>query len=382
MHYDWGDLCALHDFCGTNADGEPLAEIWYGTHRGGPSVLDDGTFLEDVVSPRRADSRVDGLPYLVKLIAPAKPLSIQVHPSREQAEVGFAVENNLRIPLNAPERTFVDRNHKPEMILALEPWRALVGFAPERELIRFNEEVGTPLALRIASLLAVKGLELPVYTVLKRGLHPPVEELLAYVRRCSALKSHADEAISKRAGMVEFVHSYFPRHTSVLVAALMNIVDLAPGEALFTPVGTIHSYLSGVGLEVMASSANTIRAGLTSKHIDVEGLLSTAKLYSTPPILVQPSTQRVCRSVVRTYQPAVNDFRLDIADIEDCVVRGVATNDTLLVAIDREALVNGMSLPRGEAMWVPASVAFEVSGPARVALVSTASEPVRWLVED
>ena len=380
MHYDWGDVHALHDFCGTPADDKPLAEIWYGTHRGGPSRLEDGTLLEDVVAPRSIGAHVDGFPYLAKLIAPAKPLSIQVHPSIEEAEAGFDRENELGIPLDAPNRVFVDRNHKPEMLLALTPWRTLVGFAPELELIRFNEEVATPLSLHIASLIREQGLERPAASALRDGLKPPIEYVEEYARRCTALASHSDPAIAKRASMLEFVHSFFPRQSSLLVAALMNILDLEPGQALFTPAGTIHSYLSGVGFEVMSSSANTIRAGLTNKHIDVEGLLSTANLHPSVPMLVEPVEHPECGSQVLTYQPAVEDFRLDIADASDDALLGTATADTVVVAIDGEGLVNDQALARGSAMWIPANGNFELRGAVKVAVVSIADGPIVWSV--
>lgn len=378
MHYDWGDLRALHDFCGTPTDGEPLAEIWYGTHRGGPSILEDGSLLELAVPPRAEGARVDGLPYLAKLIAPAKPLSIQVHPSIEQAEAGFDRENELGIPMNSPERVFVDRNHKPEMLLALTPWRTLVGFAPEHELIRFNEAIGTPLSLKIARLIREQGLQRPIVTALRDGLTPPPSQIEDYATRCAELAQGTDPLIAKRAGMVEFVHSFFPEESSLLVAALMNIVDLQPGEALFTPVGTTHSYLSGIGFEVMASSANTIRAGLTSKHIDVEGLLSTAKLYSTTPARIEPIAHSVCGRQVLSYQPEVEDFRLDVADATARPLTGTATSETLIVSIGGEGLVNGKPLRRGEAMWIPSGVDFRVDGNVKAALVSTANATVRW----
>ena len=378
MHYDWGDLHALHDFCGTPADGEPLAEIWYGTHRGGPSRLEDGTLLEDVVAPRGKGAHVDGFPYLAKLIAPAKPLSIQVHPSIEEAEAGFDRENKLGIPLNSPDRVFVDRNHKPEMLLALTPWRTLVGFAPEQELIRFNEEVSTPLSLHIAKLIREQGLERPAASALRDGLKPPIEHVEEYARRCGELARHSDPAIAKRAGMLEFVHSFFPGQSSLLVAALMNIVDLEPGQALFTPSGTIHSYLSGVGFEVMSSSANTIRAGLTSKHVDVECLLSTANLRSSTPTLVEPVEHSECGGSVLTYQPDVEDFRLDVSDASERGLRGAASADTVIVAIDGNGFVDQQPFARGNAMWIPANGEFELRGTVKVAVVSIAKAPVKW----
>ncbi|MDO5050058.1 MAG: mannose-6-phosphate isomerase, class I [Actinomycetaceae bacterium] len=377
-HYDWGDLRAIHKLRGTAIDGEPLAEIWFGTHRDGPSTLEDGTLLEDVVAPRRPEARVDGLPYLVKLIAPAKPLSIQVHPSIAQAEAGFDLENQLGIAMSAENRTYKDRNHKPEMLLALTPWRALVGFADTERLVRFNEELATPLSLHIAQRLREDGVAETIRDTIASGIKPARKDVTAYLRRCGELTEHPDPYISKRAEMVVYVGTFFPTRTSLLVAALMNIVELDPGEALFTPVGTVHCYLQGVGLEVMASSSNTIRAGLTNKHIDVNGLLKTARMEPTLPLFIEPEVSTVCESQIRTYQPDVNDFHLEVAEVSDCPLRGRALADTLIVSIEGDATVNGDPLRCGYAAWVPTGVDFEITGACQVAVVTVADTPVSW----
>lgn len=377
-HYDWGDQRAIHILRGTHADGQPLAEVWFGTHRDGPSKLDDGTLLEEMVSPRRPDSAVDGLPYLVKLIAPAMPLSIQVHPSIPQAEAGFDLENQLGIEMSSPRRSYKDRNHKPEMLLALSPWRALIGFADKDELVRFNEELDIPLSHRIASKLRDRGLSETIYMTVTEGVKPDRADIRAYVDACAKAVDHPDPLIAERAKMVVHVDFFFPSRASLLVAAAMNIVDLQPGEALFVPVGTIHAYLSGMGLEVMASSANTIRAGLTSKHIDVQGLLQTARMESTAPVLIEPTVGDIGGCKVLTYQPDVDDFHLEVVEPADSHLRGRSSADTIIVSIEGDGTVNDESLACGHAIWVPQDVDFELSGDARFAVVSILDAPVRW----
>ncbi|MGI6785756.1 MAG: mannose-6-phosphate isomerase, class I [Gleimia sp.] len=378
QHYDWGDQRAIHELRGTHPDGEPLAEVWFGTHRDGPSKLDDGTLLEDMVAPRQPGAAVDGLPYLVKLIAPAMPLSIQVHPSIPQAEAGFDLENKLGIEMSSPKRSYKDRNHKPEMLLALSPWRALIGFADKDALIHFNEELNIPLSRRIASELRESGLSETIYMTVTEGVKPDRAQIREYVDRCSDFVDHADPFIRERAKMLVHVDRFFPSRPSLLVAAAMNIVDLQPGEALFVPVGTIHAYLSGTGLEVMASSANTIRAGLTSKHIDVEGLLHTARMESTEPQLIEPTVGTIGGCKVRTYQPNVDDFHLEVVEPGNASLRGRASADTIIVSIEGDGTVSGESLACGHAVWVPAGVQIELSGDARFAVVSVRAHCVDW----
>lgn len=378
QHYDWGDVQQIHDLRGTTPDGHPLAEIWFGTHRDGPSRLEDGTLLEDVVAPRREGCPVDGLPYMVKYIAPAKPLSIQVHPSLAQAAAGFDLEEKLGIDISAENRTFKDRNHKPEMLLALTPWRALVGFAEVDELIRFNDALNIPAARRIAMELRERGLSDAVKMTWASGLRPARDDIATYSQRCAELADHDDPKIAKRATTIAQVAEHFPLRASILVASLMNIVELQPGQVLFTPTGTVHAYLSGLGLEVMASSANTVRAGLTNKHIDVDGLLSTARIISEPPVLIDPQVSTVCGSRITSYQPEVDDFHLEVAELSDCEISGSTRSDTIITSIRGTGTINGETIEQGHAVWVPSNVDFILEGAAGLAVISCADLPVVW----
>ena len=139
--YAWGSPTLLADLQGREPTGRPEAELWLGDHPGAPcvAVVADGAHigLDEVVAadPERCLGPVapEGrLPFLMKLLAAGAPLSIQAHPTLEQARAGHAAEEAAGVPADAPERNYKDANHKPEMLLALTPFAAMCGFrSPE-----------------------------------------------------------------------------------------------------------------------------------------------------------------------------------------------------------------------------------------------------------
>lgn len=167
QHYGWGSSEALPAFLGRCPDGRPWAEIWYGAHPLGPASIitepsnPDGTTLESAIAaePRRmlgpmvARTFDRKLPYLLKVIAPERPLSLQVHPTREHAAESFAAENAAGLPVDAAERNYRDDNHKPEMVVALERFEALCGFRTPRRAASILDGLGTELTDRLHALL-------------------------------------------------------------------------------------------------------------------------------------------------------------------------------------------------------------------------------------
>ena len=258
-NYDWGDIIALPDFIGQPRDAKPWAELWFGTHPDGQATVQTGngtSHLSEIVGE---------LSFLVKLIAVAKPLSIQTHPTVAQAQAGFARENNLGIDRAAFNRVYRDTNSKPELLCALSDFEMLCGFAPVEQSLALAEQNGW---LELARHLKLTGLTNTVRWALEEKNHKTPTNLPNHLRIIGELYANTG---------------------GVYVALLMNHITLKAGQAMFLQPGNVHSYLSGLAVEVMSSSDNVMRAAFTTKHVDLQEFFATAKIESHLPAQV---TQR------------------------------------------------------------------------------------------
>ncbi|HEY4333617.1 MAG TPA: mannose-6-phosphate isomerase, class I [Ilumatobacteraceae bacterium] len=290
QRYDWGDEAAIPRLLGRTPDGSPQAELWFGTHVGAPSVLDGGSPLSDLTGP---------LPYLLKVLAAARPLSIQVHPSAAQAEAGFARENRLGIPLDAPQRTYRDPHHKPELIYALTPFEAMCGIAPLDATDALLEQLG-PAAASLRAVLTHGGVDAVIALLLHE--RPPLDDLLTAA-------AHSD---ARRARWLVRLGELHPSDPSAALALFLNDIVLEPGQALFLGAGTMHAYLGGVGVEVMANSDNVVRCGLTTKHVDADEVL---RVVDTTPV-ADPLVASTAHDNVVSFPVPVDDFRIDIVHVD------------------------------------------------------------------
>ncbi len=269
QHYTWGDTEFIPAFFGIAATGEPFAEAWLGAHKIAPSWAQvDGGYPLDQLLPE--------LPYLVKIISAAQPLSIQVHPSREQAAHGYHRENEASIPLNSPRRNYRDENHKPELLIALTRFSSLCGFRPRSEISADLLKAG-----RLGRLLPpdngeadwVGNLVASYFAVPDEIMLPA---LLNWIEtRPSILPSQFDQFFSE-GGKPD---------RGIFFFLLLNLVVLNPGDAIFLDAGTPHAYLGGSGIEVMATSDNVIRAGLTTKHVDIAEFMRVVRFDRNVPLL-------------------------------------------------------------------------------------------------
>ncbi|HEY6747437.1 MAG TPA: mannose-6-phosphate isomerase, class I [Mycobacteriales bacterium] len=380
--YAWGSATEIPRLLGVPPTGEPQAELWMGAHPAAPSRLREGTPLPAVIEAdpagqlsapvvRRFGAR---LPFLMKIIAAERNLSLQTHPNLDQAKAGYADEQQRRVPLDSPERSYVDPNHKPELVCALTPFEALCGFR------------SIPVTLELLSSLAERAPVLGKYVDALRarpdsdGLREVVTGLLtvpadrrkrlvdAVVAACAA--GSADFG-AEFATAVELGRAY-PGDPGVVIALLLNRLRLEPGEALFLSAGNMHCYLHGTAVEVLASSDNVLRGGLTAKHVDVPELLRVVDVGDGPPPLMTPKQAGPGHFA---YRPPVPDFRLDtfvlVADPVDLGVTGPRIVLTVEGTATLTAGPQSLTLPPGASAWVPAGVPATVSGSGRLVVAST-----------
>jgi mannose-6-phosphate isomerase len=320
--YSWGSSHLIADLQGREPSGAPEAEVWFGDHPGSPAQLPSlGMTLDAWFDAQEAEAGgPTRLPYLLKLLAAGSPLSIQVHPSREQAADGFAREEADGIPRDAAHRTYKDDNHKPEVIVAVsERFEALAGLRPlagTRSILASlpqNDGV-TALARALEGVDEAAVLRDVLGWLLSGEAQSVVDDVIAAVREAARATPTDHLAALAR------VADAYPSDPGVVVALLMNHVVLGRGEAIFVPAGVLHAYLSGLGVEIMAASDNVLRGGLTPKHIDVDELLRI--LDATPgdaPVL--PAI--VGEPGVDVFAPGIPDFELLRVTVDDGEVRRV-----------------------------------------------------------
>ncbi|WP_288765906.1 mannose-6-phosphate isomerase, class I [uncultured Varibaculum sp.] len=366
--YAWGSPRAISDFTGIEFGGQRVAELWFGAHNGA-QTLAGGSPLSEVIAADPAgilgadvSARFDGqLPFLLKLIAPEQPLSLQVHPGKELAEVGFQAEEEAGIPRNSPRRNYRDRNHKPEMIFALTPFEAFAGFRAPRRAIEVLENLNAPLAREMLEILRAHPGYRGLRAVARKLLAPLDEERQIQIEAViTACQDRLDRGTSPSLRVdrqaVALARTY-PSDPGAVLSLLLNPVTLRPGEALFIPTGAVHAYVSGLGIEVMSSSDNVLRAGLTPKHIDAGEALRCMDFHGAPPVRIAPEMNGRGTGI---YYAPVDDFELSVSDItggEWIPIPGFGPRILLGVSGDLEIGVGGevATISTGQAVFVSAA---------------------------
>lgn len=368
QHYAWGTTDAIPELLGEPADGRPFAEYWLGAHPLAPSVVGgkplDALIAEhpEVIGKASQSAFGDRLPYLVKVLSARHALSLQAHPSREQAEDGFERENAAGLAPDSPERTYRDDWPKPELLVALEEFHGLAGFRdPLRTAALFGGlGVAEELASVIGPLTERKGsaalAEVFLDVLSLEGKRARLSELV-----CAAAmqKQHSPGELGEFARTVLELDEVFPTDPGILAALLMNRVTLRPGDALYVPAGQMHAYLRGTGVEVMANSDNVIRGGLTSKHVDVGELIKVVDFEPSVPKAIHPSS---VRAGVQKYKTPCREFDVwriaPRAGLDPIRLPGRRSARILLV-VDGEVEVavgsEQLGLSRGQAAFLPAT---------------------------
>lgn len=370
--YAWGSTSAIPDILRREQTGEPNAEYWLGAHPLAPSLI-SGKFLDDVIAHDPTllgeSSRQrfgDRLPFLMKILAADHPLSLQVHPDREQAEAGFAKENAEGVPLDSPQRTYRDDWPKPEIIIALTEFHGLCGFRDPAATVALFTGLGIAGAVSsvIGPLSKRKG-SAAMAEVFLDVLSLDDDSLVATV--VHAARAHLGDPgeLGEFARTACELDAQFPHDRGILAALLLNRFELAPGEAMFLEPGTMHSYIRGVGVEVMASSDNVVRGGLTSKHIDVDELVQVVTFHSGPLARVET---RDAGSGFRRYLTPTPEFAVWRADLTDVPARVPAPERARIVlAVDGVATLvredgSVLDLDVGEASLLRAGEDVSASG--------------------
>ncbi len=316
----------------------------------------------------------------MKLLAAGSPLSLQAHPTAAQARDGFRRENDAGVPLESPERNYKDEFPKPELIFALsETFEALCGFrepadilntvaalhalAPESEGVVFRHlarQISEPDPLRSA-----------VAWLLAGGT-----EVDRLVRVVSALAEHPSALDIPGMAVVSRLVGEYPGDAGIVVALLLNHITLQRGEVLYLPAGNIHAYLRGLGIEVMASSDNVLRGGLTPKHVDVPELMRVLDFRSLPVPYLLPTH---AASGLDVFTPDVDDFRLVHFDGSGGAAGAVWELNGAAIAICTAgtatltgADASGFPLARGESVYItPSETYVSFSGSGEVFLATT-----------
>lgn len=396
-NYPWGSHTAIAELAGRDAAAKPEAELWLGAHPGGSATI-DGEPLVDIIAADPAAQLGAAtvaefgphLPFLLKLLAAAEPLSLQAHPSKLQAEDGFARDNAAGIPLSAPNRNYKDANHKPELIVALTEFEAMAGFRPVPATKALCAVIGSPQLDHYLSVLddsdaSLQALFTTLITIPAGTRTALIEEIITNIRALDldAIEPWMAETLSN---VVDLAQRY-PGDVGVLGALLLNKVTLQPGEGLYLDAGNLHAYVRGLGVEIMANSDNVLRGGLTPKHVDVPELVRVLHFES----IEDPTVSTTIDASTTTYQVPINEFaltRVDLAAGEEFTFEHPGKPAILLAITNATARTDAtgradatiLNLHPAEAAWVPASdgpvTLAATDAPAQI-FIATITLPVR-----
>ncbi|EGQ7994843.1 mannose-6-phosphate isomerase, class I [Vibrio vulnificus] len=381
QNYAWGSQTAITELFGIdNPEQVPQAEIWMGTHPNGCSKLaHTGMLLSDFIQSDPANvlgdytvERFGDLPFLFKVLSAEKPLSIQVHPSREKAIEGYQKENLQGLQLTDSSRNYKDDNHKPELVYALTFYKAMNGFRTIEEIVSlFDQAKVETLRVDLEKLIlqptstGLKAFFDVVMNLSAERKQRALAELLQAVDQ-PAKTAKAREAFE----LIKEFRQDYRDDIGLFSPLLLNIVELEPGEAMFLHAETPHAYVKGTGLEIMANSDNVLRAGLTPKHMDIAELIANTNFISTDrdklilkPFNIENKT---------AYPIPVEDFSFEIVNVETTERRQYVRSAEILFCIEGNCAIRHgsdvVTVAAGESVFVCHSTkVYEYFGEGRLA---------------
>ncbi|PWJ34169.1 mannose-6-phosphate isomerase, class I [Sediminitomix flava] len=377
QNYAWGGNSFIPQLLDFSAEeNTPYAEYWMGAHDKAPSVLstqngetnlndfiqtDANTILGDVIA-KRFDNK---LPFLFKVLDVKQMLSIQVHPTKEEAVKGFARENEEGIPLSASHRNYKDDNHKPEIMVALTDFWLLHGFRNEQSLREILEiyDVFKPLIPVFESgnykALYQYVMEMPQEEV-DTMLQPLIDHLLP-LYEAGKLEKHSPNYWAAKAAVEMSQGNHLDR--GIFSIYFYNLVKAKKGEAVFQDAGIPHAYLEGVNMELMANSDNVLRGGLTPKHVDVPELLKHVTFEAVTPNLLEGEN---ISDYERVYKSPAPDFELSRITLPSAsTYKSVEKHAAeIIIAIEGDVTVktdtDEFKIEKGEAFFASADAAYSI----------------------
>jgi len=362
-NYEWGSPDILPQFLGLqNKQARPWAEMWMGTHIGAPSQVLNGKDLVPL-------SQISGgqLPFLFKLLAVKKPLSLQAHPNRSQAAQGFRRENEAGIALTAPKRNYKDDNHKPELLCAITPFTLMAGFR-EPALISISLETFIAFAPNsekiISTLLRILETGAKNASLLEtffRALYQlskqDIETICACILDVAPVKNafFDDDIESSCISPLqwELMRSFagkYPADAAVISPLFLNIFTLKPLQSIFIPSGVLHSYISGFGAELMSNSDNVLRGGLTNKHIDAGELMKILEFKTFNPAFSSPDPQGAAS--LFHYPAACGEYSFSLIHGTGKPVLFAGKPPALCIVTEGELICESLTFKKGESFYV------------------------------
>ncbi|WP_386695109.1 mannose-6-phosphate isomerase, class I [Lonepinella sp. MS14435] len=374
QQYAWGGESYIPHLIGFTAQqNQPYAEWWLGAHSSSPSMIEIeareiplNQFLKQNPTVLGEQSRAmfgDELPYLLKILDVKQPLSIQLHPTKQQAEIGFAAENARGVDLKDPTRTYKDNNHKPEMMIALSDFWLLHGFKPKTAILHTLRERQSLSAL--ADQLEKQDLHSFYATIMQADQTQLANWLLPILTQnqlTNLTPENPDYWVLY--SQQEMAISLDKLDAGLMCFYLFNIVQVKQGEGIFQDAGIPHAYLRGQNIELMACSDNVIRGGLTPKHVDIEELLKVIDCREVMPELI-PAAPQV--NGLFTYTTPAKDFALaNIRYDNTSKINGTAKNAIILLVMQGRLKISekttALELKQGESAFICADTDYQIDG--------------------
>ena len=349
-HYEWGSCDLIPEFLGVeNSKKNPYAEMWIGTNRGAPSKARGIAFGDELTDLLEISGE---LPFIFKLLGVEKPLSIQAHPNQAQAAEGFKREEMEGLSLNSPRRNYKDPNQKSEILCALSPFTLMAAFRKPDEIRGSLEEL-------ISRIPQIK----EIITTLSRALrsdslkdffqtlfslsYMEIEYITEFINEIEIGESRAGISLEQWKLTKELARLY-PKEVAILAPLFLNFITLEPGQFIFIPPGTLHSYISGFGVELMTNSDNVLRCGLTPKHTDIKELI---KILDFKPCLPAVSSLNV--SSWSRFSPPDSEFTLAFARGDGGEKPFPEKGPVACVVVEGELRACGTIIKKGESFFIP-----------------------------
>lgn len=367
QHYAWGGQEFIPHLLGTtNENDQPHAEYWIGTHSKGPAQI-------KVNGEWKSLATLTKLPYLLKILDVEAMLSIQSHPNKQQAEIGFNRENTAGIPLDAAHRVFRDDNHKPELMVALSDFWLLHGFRP---LESINEWVQAMPAFRNAFTEEINDIK-AFYTQIMRMSEAEQVAILSDLKQDLSQVDTADKDLPHYWASKAF--DDYGMDLGIFSIYFFNLVHLNEGEAIYQEAGIPHAYLEGQNIEIMANSDNVFRAGLTPKHIDIDLLLAHLSFDPVVPKVISP--QPSAKYELRYPSPAT-EFEIRIIDLaagEFLKLKSFSSECYFMLRgqVQIESEADDLLIQKGESFYMSKAIQIQLTALTDTRLVRaiTPSEP-------